>query len=607
MRAKRWAFAPTFRFTNTQVTGLLQVVAYLEAISLPNSLTNFPRIVAVDCLPKGQLPRIIHSFDLNSSNCAVPHHDVGALQARMYIFDVHFATMTVQSVTVLLAYEYKLPCIAGGDMFYEALDAILKVHVKSQCPCTLGGCGRVSIFLRPLSGLDNVLPDNAGIVTMDDVVDMYEPAMVCVGHGADGLRVSKSELQTKFWVHYRFQGRAPATTATLGGDTDDEKRAGWPDEEASLVSALDALEDFENTVDFGAVSLEGERVGAAYDSTGEKAWLFLLFSNFVDIPWSAQTCSEGHNSILADAQEQLIRTLYFPPTEPHAATIPLFYSILAPAPALTSRKSFNSQSSSLHCSLSNGVASREGKTGDVISKEDDSEYTFWHRVDVQLLVLLQPIYRGSRQKLFAHLPMVTFWRLAEEPSEIQVVWDPVAEIHVKGIKTTLIVTPPALASQWMYELVLHAPMLKVLLYEGCWSKLKVPINAAQVEEERRRRIKANKKRKGAGPCLDPDEVPLAATSIEFAVSALKGNGLKYPSDAKAVMITRSDQTLVHPTERHPATALCRERRSSVLWCQHQHTLFHPGLCNGSISYSACSLDKSPDPASVELPVMQITE
>ncbi len=56
----------------------------------------------------------------------------------------------------------------------------------------------------------------------------------------------------------------------------------------------------------------------------------------------------------------------------------------------------------------------------------------------------------------------------------------------------------------MDEVALHAPTLKVLLYEG-WSKLKVPINAAQVEEEREKRAKARKKRKGAAR-LDPDDV-----------------------------------------------------------------------------------------------------
>ncbi|KAF7317918.1 SNF2 family helicase [Mycena kentingensis (nom. inval.)] len=52
-------------------------------------------------------------------------------------------------------------------------------------------------------------------------------------------------------------------------------------------------------------------------------------------------------------------------------------------------------------------------------------------------------------------------------------WDPLNELHVECVKSTLIVTPPALVAQWMDELKQHAPSLKVFFYEG-WSKLKLP-------------------------------------------------------------------------------------------------------------------------------------
>lgn len=49
-------------------------------------------------------------------------------------------------------------------------------------------------------------------------------------------------------------------------------------------------------------------------------------------------------------------------------------------------------------------------------------------------------------------------------------WDEEAKVYVKEIKTTLIVTPASLAPQWVDEFKLHAPTLKVLVYDG-WQKV----------------------------------------------------------------------------------------------------------------------------------------
>ncbi|KAF9031094.1 hypothetical protein BDZ89DRAFT_1037658 [Hymenopellis radicata] len=86
--------------------------------------------------------------------------------------------MAAQPDTILLACEHKFHCIVGGETFSEALDAILKAHADSQCPCTLAGCDRAWISAR---GPNDALPDDAEIVAMDDVVDMYEPDMVWFG------------------------------------------------------------------------------------------------------------------------------------------------------------------------------------------------------------------------------------------------------------------------------------------------------------------------------------------------------------------------------------------------------------------------------------------
>ncbi|KAJ7453930.1 hypothetical protein B0H11DRAFT_2176342 [Mycena galericulata] len=76
-------------------------------------------------------------------------------------------------------------------------------------------------------------------------------------------------------------------------------------------------------------------------------------------------------------------------------------------------------------------------------------------------------------------------------------WDPEADVEVKAVKTSLIVTPPALATQWIDELKSHAPSLKVLLYEG-WTKVPVPISASDVERERANRVNAASRGKGRG-------------------------------------------------------------------------------------------------------------
>ncbi|KAI5120240.1 hypothetical protein M0805_007544 [Coniferiporia weirii] len=71
-------------------------------------------------------------------------------------------------------------------------------------------------------------------------------------------------------------------------------------------------------------------------------------------------------------------------------------------------------------------------------------------------------------------------------------WDPVGVIDVKEVKTTLIVTPASLAQQWVDEFALHAPKLKVLVYEG-WTKVPVPITEREAEEKTWRHFRAKRR------------------------------------------------------------------------------------------------------------------
>ncbi|KAF8900601.1 hypothetical protein CPB85DRAFT_1325229 [Mucidula mucida] len=86
--------------------------------------------------------------------------------------------MTVQLDSVLLACEHKFHCIVGGETFRDALDAVLQSHAASQCPCSLGVCDRAWISER---GPTDVLPENYSNVSLNDVVDSYEPDMIWFG------------------------------------------------------------------------------------------------------------------------------------------------------------------------------------------------------------------------------------------------------------------------------------------------------------------------------------------------------------------------------------------------------------------------------------------
>ncbi|KAG1816837.1 SNF2 family N-terminal domain-containing protein [Suillus subaureus] len=205
------------------------------------------------------------------------------------------------------------------------------------------------------------------------------------------------------------------------------------------------------------------------------------------------------------------------------ASIPFFYSILRPAPALSQGVTYESlqpegllpvllpfQRRSVQWMLLH-----EGKT---ITQEGGSRFLmppFWDKISL-----------GGREHFFNTLVGIVTPSpvednaalggiLAEEPGLGKTIecislillnpapdrnptntrWDAEAKLEVKEIKTTLIVTPPALAPQWADELAVHAPGLKVLIYDG-WSKVSVPITLDDVEDERERRYSAQKNQAG---------------------------------------------------------------------------------------------------------------
>ncbi|CAL1697614.1 unnamed protein product [Somion occarium] len=245
--------------------------------------------------------------------------------------------------------------------------------------------------------------------------------------------------------------------------------------------------------------------------------------------------TKGHSADEEEAHRRVV-TFLFCPEQPlpeqfnGKVDIPLLFSILGPAPALSSHQADEAlQPPALVPTLlpfqRRSVAwllSREGKritpTGDIVPLEqtDDSNLPlFWqvvtseagHKIYVNRIRGQISITRPDDDDPLGGI-------LAEEPGLGKTLecialillnpavgrnpttksWDPVAKIDVREVQTTLIVTPASLAPQWADELTKHAPTLKVLIYEG-WSKVKVPISEADVEAAREQRAKTKKKSK----------------------------------------------------------------------------------------------------------------
>ncbi|TFK26931.1 hypothetical protein FA15DRAFT_666880 [Coprinopsis marcescibilis] len=118
-------------------------------------------------------------------------------------------------------------------------------------------------------------------------------------------------------------------------------------------------------------------------------------------------------------------------------------------------------------------------------------------------------------------------------------WDPEARLDVKAVKTSLIVTPPALASQWIDEISAHAPSLKILVYDG-WSKVKVPITR---------------------------QAPSTATvtPISESKSKIKGKG-KAPSKTAA----KVEETVANAV-RFDGSEMTKDADGNLLdWCEFVH-------------------------------------
>ncbi|KAH9916397.1 SNF2 family N-terminal domain-containing protein [Epithele typhae] len=239
---------------------------------------------------------------------------------------------------------------------------------------------------------------------------------------------------------------------------------------------------------------------------------------------------------LQEAQRRLV-LLLFPPSSPplpsyHGqADIPFLFSVLQPAPALPSAEANEAlQPESLRPTLLpfqrrtvGWMLGQEGKVvtadGQIVVRGDiplDEQPLplFWEKAHVSeeetwYVNRLRGLVSATRPtgdedeldgdalggivaeepglgKTLECISTIIMNPATADRSPANKHWDTEAKIDVKEIKTTLIVTPPSLAPQWADELAVHAPELKVLIYDG-WQKVPVPISERDVEVERERR------------------------------------------------------------------------------------------------------------------------
>ncbi|KAF8870912.1 SNF2 family N-terminal domain-containing protein [Gymnopilus junonius] len=275
----------------------------------------------------------------------------------------------------------------------------------------------------------------------------------------------------------------------------------------------------------------------------------LVFPTILE-PIPTKRATKKSVQAVEDAQRRLLHAVYLPDdvistTIRNPVTVSAFYSIMRPAPPLPSQMAIEAmQPADMLATLlpfqrrSVGwLLEREGMTvtpqGEIVPQSSSHQFSFWENVG-----------EGNRSRYFNRLsgelidsepeiPIIYGAMLAEEPGLGKTVetialiqlnsapsdWNPSLSDGTRlldwmsRLSSTLIVTPPALASQWKSELTRHAPTLKVLFYDG-WAKVKVPITKTDRELERFAKLELNarpkKKSKGkgkktAGDDMDVDE------------------------------------------------------------------------------------------------------
>ncbi|KAG7085953.1 hypothetical protein E1B28_003481 [Marasmius oreades] len=275
-------------------------------------------------------------------------------------------------------------------------------------------------------------------------------------------------------------------------------------------------------------------------------------------------------TLIEDTQRRFLHFLY-PPSPPPSSfkgcnNVAFYYSVMRPAPELLTKDAEAAmQPDGLLSTVLlpfqrrtvGWMLEREGmdvlEDGRIQPSETPKDFDFWYRAEEEgghvwyfnrLTRMISeerprrcPAYGGilaEEPGLGKTVETIALISLNPAPSDRQpsmMRWDPESQVAVKAIKSTLIVTPQALQSQWIDELKAHAPHLKVLVYDG-WLKINLPVTSTQIEKAKE--IMAQTKRKVEKKAARP------ATKAA-ATAKIKGKGKRGTSNEENAAPGPSDQ------------------------------------------------------------------
>ncbi|KAF7289508.1 SNF2 family helicase [Mycena chlorophos] len=285
-------------------------------------------------------------------------------------------------------------------------------------------------------------------------------------------------------------------------DEIDLEAFGIMDGHSDVISASLRLESYGRAVVRGQISLSPSNAGHNVLPFTLTIGITVSFTPAIFDPDLATKPKARQMGGIEDAQRRVLQ-FAFPDPKLNASNavtnIPFFYAALGPAPASHSSDAIAPEG--LAATLLpfqrrsvEWLLQREGVSPD---GSQSRAFSFWERIEDKgqrswfvnrltgACALEKPEEPPALGAILAEEPglgktveIIALLLLNPAPPEIHPDvkhWDDGNELEVAAVKANLIVTPVSLSNQWISELKLHAPSLKVLLYEG-WNKLAMMID-----------------------------------------------------------------------------------------------------------------------------------